>query len=150
MTATEPEKPPQYEEAPPVGHSSASTASASVNPQPTSSLQNMIESSGIGDAARRIEGAGEYFRHTLLAQVDRFAGDVASADEKEQLANRGYDQMTTGKRTPQSTTGFISPVTEYYAPEAHAHPTVDTGAVPANNTGVPRVSAGVTDMDKKQ
>ncbi|KAK6542357.1 hypothetical protein TWF694_006316 [Orbilia ellipsospora] len=115
MNPSDAEKPPKYEDSvrPPT---TTTTMTSSSNSERPSGLENMIESSGLGDAARRIEGAGEYLRHTLLAQVDRFAGDSASADEKDRLANRGYDQMTTGKRGESSSAA--PPVTEYYAPGA--------------------------------
>ncbi|KAF3929686.1 hypothetical protein AA313_de0204306 [Arthrobotrys entomopaga] len=114
------EKPPNYEDSVrPTSTTTNTTTAISSNPGRPNMLENAIESIGLGDAARRVEGAGEYLRHTLLAQVDRFAGDNASADEKNRLANRGYDQMTTGKRGESSSSSTAAPaVTEYYAPDA--------------------------------
>ncbi|KAF3903846.1 hypothetical protein ABW20_dc0100565 [Dactylellina cionopaga] len=122
------EKPPKYEEAPPVGHSSTSSSAINTSQRPGSGIEDMVESIGLGDAARRVEGAGDYLRHTLLAHVDRFAGDHVSADEKERLANRGYDQMTTGKREQAGSSLSTPLVTEYYAPEGPMNP----GAPPSD------------------
>ncbi|KAF3923600.1 hypothetical protein ABW21_db0202510 [Orbilia brochopaga] len=90
------DKPPGYEAFPPTVNAPP-TASTSAPPQP-SGIQNMLESAGVGDAARRVEGASDYLRHTLMGFVDRVAGYRDAADEKDRLAAIGYDQMSTGKR----------------------------------------------------
>ncbi|RVD90374.1 uncharacterized protein DFL_001340 [Arthrobotrys flagrans] len=85
---------PKYEEAKPASTNS-STAS-------------------ITQAARRVTGASEYFRNTILANVERLAGDAAIADEKERLARIGYQQMR-GRSEEHTHTPPISD----YPPETH-------------------------------
>ncbi|EWC47746.1 hypothetical protein DRE_02946 [Drechslerella stenobrocha 248] len=115
--ANQGDKPPGYEEP---GHASNQQGlSGASSAQETSGLQNMAESTGLASAARRIGGAGDYVRHTILGYVDRLTGDTASADEKDRLAARGYEQMNTGKEQPPA--GIVqTPIpVEYYANEVN-------------------------------
>ncbi|KAF3930143.1 hypothetical protein ABW19_dt0208466 [Dactylella cylindrospora] len=106
-------------------------------PERRSGGKQMIESSGIGDTARKIEGAADYFRHTFLAQVDHAAGDRASAEEKERLAKRAADQMATGKKQP-----LVSPLNNPTTSETAPEPVVisassNYAAAPAGGVVIP-------------
>ncbi|KAK6502648.1 hypothetical protein TWF506_003226 [Arthrobotrys conoides] len=101
------QEPPKYEES---------------NPASTNS-----STSGIAQAARRVTGAGDYFRNTVLANVERLAGDAAIADEKERLARMGFQQMRG--RSEEHT--HTPPISEYYAPHntnQDQHGTTTTGS----------------------
>ncbi|KAF3107424.1 hypothetical protein TWF102_000344 [Orbilia oligospora] len=106
------QNPPKCEETTPA--STSTTATYLPRSQNWGNIQGIIDSStsGIAQVTRRVTGAGDYFRNTILANVERLAGDAAIADEKERLARTGYQQM---RGRPEEHT-HTPPISEYYAP----------------------------------
>ncbi|KAK6496081.1 hypothetical protein TWF481_002105 [Arthrobotrys musiformis] len=82
--------------------------------------------SGVAQATTRATGAGDYFRNTILAAVERLAGDAAVADEKERLARIGYQQM---RGRPEEHT-HTPPVSEYHPPPQEQGTTTTGSTVP--------------------
>ncbi|KAK6353639.1 hypothetical protein TWF696_005601 [Orbilia brochopaga] len=132
------DKPPGYEEFPPTVNA-PTTADSSTSQQSSMRFESMMDSYGVGDAARRIEGASDYFRHTLLGFVDRVAGYRDAADEKDRLAAIGYDQMSTGKR--RESAAVSQPAAN---PEHVPQPTV-----PATTADAPGENTPLFPADKK-
>ncbi|KAK6522382.1 hypothetical protein TWF281_002945 [Arthrobotrys megalospora] len=79
--------------------------------------------SSVQKAVRRASGAGDYFRHTIMAKVEHLAGAAAKADEQEKLARKGYAQM---RGRPEEHT-HTPPVTEQQTGTTNTGATVEPG-----------------------
>ncbi|KAK6330638.1 hypothetical protein TWF718_002835 [Orbilia javanica] len=95
---------------------------ASTDPKSTEETKPTSSNpSGMAKVTRRATGAGEYFRNTILANVERLAGDAAVADEKERLARIGYQQMR-GRSEEHTHTPPISDHPGSFVPPANEEP----------------------------
>ncbi|KAJ6263926.1 hypothetical protein Dda_0063 [Drechslerella dactyloides] len=118
------DKPPVYQEFTPAVNPPTAASTSAPAQQPTT-IEGMIESTGFGDTARRIEGASDYFRHSLLGFVDRVTGFGDAANEKDRLAAVAYDQMSTGKRAEPVTASQPLPPAEHIPAPSQAATTTD-------------------------